>query len=152
MPRGPYRGNYDLSNVQLAVEAVQNGMSFRAAAERYKVPKTTICDRVKGKVKIDVKRSGPGSVLTPAEEELLAKHILSCGRIGYPLNKKNVKLLVKTIVIEDGRPNPFTDSLPGRNEMMLSMYLYLILIKKVWLRMAQYDYNITSSFSFVSKL
>jgi len=112
--RGPYRRKYDSANTIAAVSAVKEGiMSFREAAAKYAVPKTTIHDRVKGKVEVCIRRSGPASVLTQAEEQLLMDHILACGKIGYPLSKKDVKLLVKTIITEDGRENPFTESMPG---------------------------------------
>jgi transposase len=50
--RGTY-AVYERSSVDDAVAAVRGGMSLRKAAEKYKIPKSTINDRVKEKVPMD---------------------------------------------------------------------------------------------------
>ena len=55
--------------MQKAAVAVDDGMSLRKAAEIFQVPKSTLCDRVTGKVKFGA-TSGPDPYLTN-EEELL---------------------------------------------------------------------------------
>ena len=45
MARGPYR-SYGLSTREEAFEAIEKGMSVRKAAVLFKVPRTTLRDRV----------------------------------------------------------------------------------------------------------
>ena len=61
-------------------------MSVRKAAETYGVPKSTLGDRVSGKVDLDAK-PGPTSYLTTFEEEELASFLIRCAKIGYPRNR-----------------------------------------------------------------
>ena len=67
--RGKYR-NWNEASMLNAVEAVtKQGSSVRRAAELYSVPKSTLSDKVLGKVPLNA-RSGPSTYLTVEEEEL----------------------------------------------------------------------------------
>ena len=118
MPK--YR-EYNSENVRAAVAAVEGGMSFRKAAKMYGIPKTTIHDRVAGRIALTTTRSGPPTILTPAEEDQLVNHIIKCGKVGYPLSKTDVKLVVKHILDEDKRPNPFPENKPGKCKHCISI-------------------------------
>ena len=114
MLRGPYRKKYSKENLRKALDAVRGGMPLKQAVRLYEVPRTTLQDRHAGRVSQDAEKSGPSPVLTTAEEIKLVNYIKECGRIGYPLDKKDIKEVVKTILDDDGRPNPFTDNRPGK--------------------------------------
>ena len=61
--------NYSTESMLRAYEAVQQGeISIRRAAEIYGVPRTTLQDRISGKVSLD-SRSGSGRLLTDEEEQ-----------------------------------------------------------------------------------
>ena len=66
-----------------AVTAVENGMPIRRASELYSVPKSTLHDRVVGKVQHGT-RPGPLAYLTVEEEEELVEFLIGCAEIGYP--------------------------------------------------------------------
>ena len=57
--------------MQLALEALkENKYTIREAAAAYNVPKSTLGDRVSGRVQMGAK-SGPDTYLTPYQEEEL---------------------------------------------------------------------------------
>ena len=81
----------------LAISAVSEGMSVRRAASDFDVPKSTLHDRISGKVSIDA-RSGPERYLNDKEEEQIVNFIVGCSKIGYARSKKQILALVSAIV------------------------------------------------------
>ena len=84
-----------------AIEAVKGGMSVLRASTLYDVPRTTLQDRVKGRVKHGNK-PGPTTYLTTAEEEELASFLMEVSKVGYGKTRKEVKLLVEAVAREKG--------------------------------------------------
>lgn len=79
---GSYRNWKDSKGLQEAIEIVQRGeLPLRRAAELYGVPKSTLHDRVVGKVKSNG-QSGPEPYLCQKEEEELINFLIGCCRIG----------------------------------------------------------------------
>ena len=93
--------DYDSEVMSKAMDAVLDGMSVRKAAETYGVPKSTLGDRVSGKVDLDAK-PGPTPYLTTFEEEELASFLIRCAKIGYPRTRSQVLGLVQQIVNSKG--------------------------------------------------
>ena len=60
--------NYDSDQLYRAYEAVREGASIRSAAQMYGVPKSTLNDRVTGRVQFGA-HSGPERYLTDEEEK-----------------------------------------------------------------------------------
>lgn len=94
--------NWKEEHLFLACEAVKQGMSLRQAEEEYGIPKSTIQDRVSGKILFG-SRSGPTPYLNDAEEEKLAMFLEGSASIGYPYTRKKVIALVQKVVDEKGR-------------------------------------------------
>ena len=94
--------NWKEEHLFLACEAVKQGMSLRQAEEEYGIPKSTIQDRVSGKILFG-SRSGPTPYLNDAEEEELAMFLEGSASIGYPYTRKKVIALVQKVVDEKGR-------------------------------------------------
>ena len=70
-----------------AVEAcVNEGMSIRQAAFHFGVPKSTLGDRMSGRV-VPCSTSGPKTYLSPEEETELVKFLLRCAAIGDPKSR-----------------------------------------------------------------
>ena len=66
-----------------AMKAVQKGdIGINQAAREYGVPRTTLKDRVSGRVKHGTK-SGPHPYLSVNEETELAKFVKQCAEVGY---------------------------------------------------------------------
>lgn len=70
-----------------AIEAVKGGMSVLRASTLYNVPRTTLQDRVKGRVKHGIKPE-PSTYLTTAEEEELASFLMEVSELATVKHKK----------------------------------------------------------------
>lgn len=70
-----------------AVAAVHSGQAIRKAAVMYHVPRSTLSDRITGRVDITCK-PGKKPYLTRNEEEEISTFLKRCARIGYPFTKK----------------------------------------------------------------
>ena len=95
-----YREWEDSAMVQ-AMAAVEQGESLRQASQMFNVPRSTLHDRVIGKVQHG-KKSGPSTYLSYAEEEELAIFLKKCADIGYPRTKTEVLVIIQQIVDSKG--------------------------------------------------
>ena len=100
--RGSYK-QWSGGQMDQAVKAVVcDGKSIRRAAMQYNVPKSTLSDRVSGRVQ-------PGAVsrtpkyFTTTEEAKLAKFLSRCGVVGYARSKSEILPLVQQVM--DSRGN-----------------------------------------------
>ena len=91
----------------------EENVSIRTAALTYGIPKSTLHDHYTGKVKGN--KRGPSTVLSDAEELKLAEWAMDMANIGYGRTREQVSEMVKRLLDEDGRPNPFVDNYPGRD-------------------------------------
>ena len=99
--------------MELALKEVRDGrMSRNAASKAFGVPRSTLCDKLDGKTPED-RRMGPPSVLTKAEEAMLANFCIKYLKCGFPINREDLFDIVQRIIQEDGRQTPFTDGRPG---------------------------------------
>lgn len=113
MARGPYRVKYTQTDLEMAIQRVDNReMSKKAAAKAFRIPKTTLLDKLSGRVPMHA-RSGPDPVLSHAEEDQLVKYTKDMAHVGYPLTRRDLCQEVKTLLDEDSRKTPFRDNLPG---------------------------------------
>ena len=86
-----------------AMEAVRSGkMGQNQAAKTYDVPRTTLKDRLSGRVKHG-KKSGPEPYLTTEEEAELAEFLKQCARMGHGKTKKELFSIVQRSLIKKGR-------------------------------------------------
>ncbi|KAL5499318.1 hypothetical protein EMCRGX_G010708 [Ephydatia muelleri] len=99
--------------MELALKEVRDGrMSRNAASKAFGVPRSTLCDKLDGKTPED-RRMGPPSVLTKAEEAMLANFCTKYLKCGFPINREDLFDIVQRIIQVDGRQTPFTDGRPG---------------------------------------
>ena len=75
--------------------------TIRKASILYSVPKSTLHDRVSGRVAFNAK-PGPTLYLTLSEEEELASFLFCSAKIGYPQTRKKVLYLVRQIINDKG--------------------------------------------------
>ena len=90
-------------NLQLAYQSYQRkDFSLRQAAEAYDVPKSTLHDRITGKVPF-YKKSGPPRYLTGTEEAELVNFITESAKVGYSRSRKEILALVQAALKLKGR-------------------------------------------------
>jgi len=92
--------NWSATKMRLACEAVRKeGISVRRAAEEYHIPKSTIFDRLSGKVEQGAV-SGPARYLNKEEEAEVVNFLGGCASIGYARTRKQVIALIEAIVTQ----------------------------------------------------
>lgn len=85
-----------------AIKAVlEKKKSIRVASLHYNVPKSTLGDRISGRVCIGAV-SGPAKYLTADEELELCRFLVRCSAIGYPKTRTEAISLVQNIVERKG--------------------------------------------------
>ena len=83
--------------MSLAVEAVRSGeMGVRRAHQEFGVPKSTLYDRVSGRVQ-EGAVSGPQAYLTKEEEDELVHFLVECARFGFPRTRKQVIAIAQSV-------------------------------------------------------
>ena len=94
--------DWSVERMKLAIQAVVNkGMSIRTAAEIYRVPKSTLGDRILGRV-LPGLTSGPTRYLSQSEEEELVTFLCRAASIGYGRCRKEVISIVERILAARG--------------------------------------------------
>lgn len=90
------------SQLNRACDAViKESFSIRRAAEQYAIPRSTLHDRMSGRV-VHGSRSGPPTYLSCEEEEELCQFLRSCAEIGFPKTRLDVIRLVQQVVNRKG--------------------------------------------------
>lgn len=84
-----------------ALKAVKEGESILRAAKTHGVPRSTLQDRVKGRV-VHGTKPGPRPYLDSKEEGELCNFLVDVSEVGYGKTKKEVKLLVENVAREKG--------------------------------------------------
>ena len=83
-----------------AMRCVMEGeLGVNRAADQFGVPRTTLKDRMSGRVTHGSK-SGPAPYLTEEEEGELQSYLLSCAEVGYPKTKNEVIGIVRKVVLK----------------------------------------------------
>ncbi len=92
-------------------EMREQGLSVRKAAKKWGIAKSTLQDRLDGKVaKV---RKGPPTVLTKAEEDRFAEWLIERAKRGFGVTKDEFLDCVKTFIDKDKRKTKFTGNRPG---------------------------------------
>ena len=106
--RPPKYKDWDKAKMSRALVAVtKEGMTIRQAAIHYRVPKSTLGDRVSGRV-LTGATSGPQTYLDADEEEEIVQFLLKCCDIGYAKSRNQVLSLVKRLLQKKGVNVPVT--------------------------------------------
>ncbi|KAJ0181661.1 hypothetical protein K1T71_002383 [Dendrolimus kikuchii] len=106
--------DYCEQNLNKALVDIKNKkMGIKEACWFYDVPKTTVHDRLSGKVAANKKpKVGPDPVLGHEGKEKIKKWIIDMIRCGFPINKSDLMESVAKIIRDTGIKNPFKDGMP----------------------------------------
>ena len=85
------------------LEAVAEGkMGVNRAALEFNVPRTTLKDRISGRV-IHGSNMGPKTYLTHEEEKELVDFLVNCAKMGYAKTRQDVLKIVHSAVLKKGK-------------------------------------------------
>ena len=79
-----------------AVDAVKNGLSIRQAANRFQIPRSTLADRISGKVEANAK-PGRRTTLPQHIEKAIAEQCIKAAESGFGLAPKQVRIRTGTL-------------------------------------------------------
>ena len=100
LQRGGKRKQWSNISMQAAMKAVSDdGMSINKAAVLHGVPKTTLKDRLSGRV-VHGTNPGPAKYLDEEEKHALADHLIVSAKAGYGKTSKQVKAIVGNMARE----------------------------------------------------
>ena len=85
----------------LLLPTPMKGMTVRRAAEEFNVPRSTLHDRISGRVELGA-RSGPERYLGDQEEEQLVEFLVNCAKIGYARTRSQVMEIVQQCLMMRG--------------------------------------------------
>ena len=103
MPRAKKHKTWRDEDMQAAVATFKaGGISFRNAASQFNVPKSSLRDRVTGRV-IHGKKNGAETKLTPADEEKLAAYLIETSKQGYGKSKEIILFMATQIALKRGK-------------------------------------------------
>ena len=102
-PRDPSRSDYNGQSRQcwIAMKAVQDGSPITTAARVHGVPKTSLHNRIKGKVVHGVK-SGPKQYLSAEEEIELAEFAFEAASVGCGQTRKQIMTMAENVAKDKG--------------------------------------------------
>lgn len=104
---------WNTDDMSKAYEAAKLGhMTIAQASTTYGVPRTTLSDRVKGKIGIEAKM-GANTVLKPEDEISLVHYIEYMAQRGFPLSVSQVKGFAWCIAKEHPNERIFRESGPS---------------------------------------
>lgn len=115
------RGYTEESLKEAIQESKEKKLSIRKISEIYRIPRSTLQDKLTGKLPEGVAKSGPSTVLTAAEEERIVDWCTKLSKCGFPLCSRDLIDTVQKIVNDDHRKTPFKEGRPGKT--WLSLFL-----------------------------
>lgn len=105
---------YDLETLKKAVDEVRTGqMNPYQAANKYNIPRKTICDRVSGKRGVVKDTRGKPTVISTEDELKLAHGLRVMEKYGFGLSSKETLDLVGIHVSQNNYVTPFKNNRPG---------------------------------------
>lgn len=106
--------DYSLEKLQLCLDAIRDGsMTQRRAAEYFKIPRSTIKNKLKNKFP---SKPGHPTIFCETEESAFAAHIIQLSEFGFPVDELDFRFVVKAYLSSQGRTvKNFQNNMPGRD-------------------------------------
>lgn len=92
---------YTEENLQNAVTAIKNGGKIRKICPDFCVPRSTVQDRLSGRIRDGPRKMGPDPYLTLRNENKIVTWIIQLAKCGFPVRKQDLMSTVQKIV-QDG--------------------------------------------------
>ena len=101
------------NNMIEAMEKVKEGMKVSVAGRICGVPRRTLDDRMKGRVRHGT-CPGPSTALSKEEEDSLVSYVLYMADRGFPLTKRMILAFAWAIAIKMGKASRFSKNGPSK--------------------------------------
>lgn len=102
---------YSEHELDEAIQAINNGMSVNKASKTFRIPRTTLKDKIHGRYPVHCKIGAP-PILSDEEEKILVNWILNENKRMFPVTKAQLCDSVQNLMKELKRPNPFPNNRP----------------------------------------
>ena len=138
-PRRPKkRRQWTDESIVAVLEAVKQGEPILRAAWTHGIPRSTLQDRVHGKVTHGA-QPGPRPYLAPAEEKELAMFIVDVAKAGYGKTRKQIKAIAENVAVEKGPFEARNCQMAGSTGSWISILLCVCVCNR-WLHEDCIDY------------
>lgn len=122
---------YSPNKVNQALRAISNGMPVLKASKEFKVPRTTLRNKLSGKCPVESHRHcGPDSILGESNEKLLVDWLLNCAKMGFPIDREGLLHSVRKLVDASNIKTPFVNNKPGKKWYYAFLHRHPILSTK----------------------
>lgn len=97
-------------------EIRENGLPIREASKRFGVPRTTIQNRIHGRIKDIARKTDPEPFLTNEGEQKIVHWIKNMPKCGFPLKKSDLMETVTKILKDSKKESLFKGGKPGQRQ------------------------------------
>lgn len=99
--------------LERALNDIKKGMSYREASRVHDINYSVLYRHHK---RPNLKKQGGQTALSDLEEQIILKQLITCADWGYPLDKYDLRVMVKTYLDSRGKTVPqFKNNLPGKD-------------------------------------
>lgn len=109
------RKQVDKDALERALAAVDDGISYREAGDKFDIPKSVLYRHHSARKKgHKILKMGRPPKIDEFQEEELVKSLVTCGQMGYPMTAFDLRCFVKYHLDCQGRSSGrFKDNIPG---------------------------------------
>lgn len=94
---------YSEESLKQALQLIRGGqISIREASRKFRVPRTTLQDRLSGRCSDILKKTGPQPIMTTEGEKRIADWAIDIAKCGFPIKKEYLMETVTKIVHDTG--------------------------------------------------
>ncbi|KAJ8963604.1 hypothetical protein NQ314_005504 [Rhamnusium bicolor] len=106
--------DYTAETLKNCLNEIRSGdISHRKAEQKYKIPRRTILNKLKGR---HSKKPGKQPIFTSNEEQSFVECLISLGKYGFPINSRELRHIIKNYLNRCGRVvKIFQNNLPGQD-------------------------------------
>ncbi|XP_060600129.1 uncharacterized protein LOC132753652 [Ruditapes philippinarum] len=100
--------------IKAAIDVIKSGqMSLRKASQHYGIPKSTLSDRLTGKVASDAKSGRPPTVPLDVEADIVGRVTTAAG-CGFGITRRDFLIKTGRLCQKMGLKTPFKNGIPGK--------------------------------------
>ncbi len=112
----PYQ-DYSPETLKNCLDLIRKrNISIASASRQFKIPRRTLCRKLKDNDSNELKKCGRPTVFTKDKEESFAQHLLLLVEFDLPITRDDLRICIKNYLTESGREIPeFKNNIPGKD-------------------------------------